>query len=128
VCGKANGTGEIQICNAGHNPPLLARGAGISTLEATGLPLGMFCEGTFTVSKMQMDPGDLLLLYTDGLSEAMNRSEEEYGAERLCDLVQANCTMTPEEFISTCLKDLEAFQSGNPREDDLTVMVIRRKE
>ncbi|MFC1683618.1 SpoIIE family protein phosphatase, partial [Candidatus Zixiibacteriota bacterium] len=47
VCGRANGMGEVQICNAGHNPPLLVQGSKISDLEATGLPLGMFCEGTF---------------------------------------------------------------------------------
>jgi sigma-B regulation protein RsbU (phosphoserine phosphatase) len=126
VCGKANGRGEVQICNAGHNSPLLVQGSKMVGIEATGLPLGMFCEERFSVNQVRMNPGDTILLYTDGLSEAVNGSGREYGTKRLCEIVKQHCSLGPKEVISACLKDLNAFRSGTPRTDDLTIMVIRR--
>jgi len=126
VCGKAGNTGEVEVCNAGHNAPLLVQGSKIANLEATGLPLGMFHDERFTVSKVLLTPGDSILLYTDGLSEAVNKSDLEYGAERLCEIVKEHHLLPPEELISACLEDLRAFRSGTAKTDDLTIMAIRR--
>ncbi|KPL19084.1 MAG: hypothetical protein AMJ92_05190 [candidate division Zixibacteria bacterium SM23_81] len=126
VCGKAGDTGGVDVCNAGHNPPLLVQGSKMVNIEATGLPLGMFCEERFSVSQVRMNPGDTILLYTDGLSEAVNGSGREYGTKRLCEIVRQNCLLAPKEVISACLKDVNAFLSGTPRTDDLTIMAIRR--
>ncbi len=126
VCGKANNKGEVEICNAGHNPLLLARGSKIEKIKATGLPLGMFCEERFSLSEVRLAPGDTITLYTDGLSEAVNTSGVEYGTERLIKIISENRSLPPEKLISACLKDLKTFQSGVPRTDDLTIMVIRR--
>ena len=126
VCGKACSTGEVEICNAGHNPPLLIQGSETKEIEATGLPLGMFCDERFSVSKMELAPGDTILLYTDGLSEAQDTSGAEYGTEKLFELVEEHSSLQPRDLISICLKDLETFQSGIPKADDLTIMAIRR--
>lgn len=72
VCGKANRSGEVEICNAGHPPVLWLSDGGIKSIEATGLPIGVFCEEQFSSCKLQLKSGDSLLLYTDGLSEARN--------------------------------------------------------
>jgi sigma-B regulation protein RsbU (phosphoserine phosphatase) len=126
VCGKAGLTGEIDICNAGHNPPLLLQGSGVKEIEATGLPLGLFCEETFTVGKVRLSPGDTILLYTDGLLESVDASDTQYGAERLYGAATKGHRMAPEDLISMCVEDLNAFCAGTPKTDDLTIMVIRR--
>jgi sigma-B regulation protein RsbU (phosphoserine phosphatase) len=126
VCGKASRSGEVEICNAGHIPPLLIQGTEIKELEATGLPLGMFCNERFSVNTLQLAPGDTLLIYTDGLSEAQDMSGMEYGTERLFECIKTHCSLAPEKLISICVEDLETFRSGSPKTDDLTIMAIRR--
>ncbi len=128
VCGKAGSTGDVELCNAGHNPPLLLQGSKMKDIAATGLPLGMFSEERFKVSRVRMKPGDTIVLYTDGLSEALNRSGREYGTRRLSKIVKENPSLAPKEVISLCLQDLRAFRCGAPRDDDLTLMVIRRRD
>lgn len=126
VCGKAGTSGEIEICNAGHCPPLLVRGSEPTSLDATGLPLGMFCNGQYAAKKLQLTKGDTLLLYTDGLSEAANQSGAEYGAARLSKLAGGCHTLPLRVLIPACLEDLATFRSGAPLRDDLTMMAIRR--
>ena len=127
VCGRASGNGEIEICNAGHCPPLWLRGAEASAIEATGLPLGMFCSAQYPARKISLAPGDTLLLYTDGLSEATNHSDVEYGAGRLSRVALDHRVSGPRPLIHACLEDLAAHVAGAPRQDDLTVMAIRRR-
>jgi sigma-B regulation protein RsbU (phosphoserine phosphatase) len=126
VCGKAHLTGEVEICNAGHNPPLVLQGSKVEEIKATGLPLGLFCEEDFTISKARLDPGDAILLYTDGLVEAIDKTGVQYGAERLHRIVRKGHRIAPDELISMCIEDLNAFCAGTPRTDDLTIMVIQR--
>ncbi|NIN01086.1 MAG: SpoIIE family protein phosphatase [candidate division Zixibacteria bacterium] len=126
VCGRAAKSGEVHICNAGHCPPLLIRGGEITGLEATGLPVGIFGGGDYSVQRLQLNPGDSLLLYTDGLTEAQNRASVEYGTERLASLVRGRHDVPPQALTEVCLEDLKTFLSGTPKTDDLSVMVIRR--
>jgi sigma-B regulation protein RsbU (phosphoserine phosphatase) len=128
VCGKLGPAGTIELCNAGHNPPLVLQGPRLKDLKATGLPLGMFCDGQFTVSRLTLDTGDTLLLYTDGLSEAMDGSDQEYGPDRLAAVVKRNGALAPKDLIAACIEDLRSFQSGAPRSDDLTIMVISKTD
>ncbi len=83
VCGRAAPSGRVELINAGHWPPLLVTEGGVEGLPATGLPLGMFCSGCFCSSTVQLEEGDLLVLYTDGLSGAGDPAGEEYGADRI---------------------------------------------
>lgn len=126
VCGKASPEGDVKISNAGHCPPQLVRRDGTTPLEATGLPLGLFSEASYSVRQVRLDHGDCLVLYTDGLTEAQDPSGEEYGTQRLSGIL-AQCWGLPVEALTKAvLADWEAFLSGNPKTDDLTLMVIGR--
>ncbi|HLK32130.1 MAG TPA: SpoIIE family protein phosphatase, partial [Terriglobales bacterium] len=91
VCGRALASGEVEICNAGHLPPLHIHAGKVTELPSTGLPLGMFCSQEFTLTRINLQAGDGLLLYTDGLTEAEDGSGEFYGPERLQRLVAGHC-------------------------------------
>lgn len=125
VCGKADNSGEVEICNAGHPPVLWLRRDGIERIEATGLPIGVFCEEKFSCHKLRLSPGDSLLLYTDGLSEAHNGSDEEYGIERLSRLARGYHSFPPQSLLGACLEDLKRFSAGARKADDLTMMALR---
>jgi phosphoserine phosphatase RsbU/P len=127
VFGRANKFGEVEICNAGHCPPLLVRAGEVTSIEATGLPVGMFNRERYTVAKLELSPGDSLFMYTDGLSEARNQADAEYGADRLSKLVSDYRNLQSQALIKACLRDLAAFQSGREKIDDLTIMSIRRR-
>ena len=126
VCGRARPSGEIEIANAGHCPPLLLRGGEVTKLDASGLPLGLFWEGDYSARSMKLNPGDSLILYTDGLSESHSHNDEEYGEHRLAQALGRGQFASSGEIIETCLKDLANFQAGAPALDDLTLMAIRR--
>jgi len=126
VCGRAAASGEIEICNAGHCPPLLVRGHQVTSVEATGLPLGMFCDGGYSARRLTLAPGDTLFLYTDGVSESRSASHEEYGEERLASVVAEGRALPLEALVRATMKDLADFRAGAPALDDLTVMAVRR--
>jgi len=126
ICVRAGASGEIEICNAGHCPGLWVRNSGVTRLEATGVPLGMFRTRTYRAQKFEMAPGDTLFLYTDGLSEARSASHEEYGEARIADLLKKCHGLPPTAVLGVCLNDLRAFRADAPSLDDLTMMAIRR--
>jgi sigma-B regulation protein RsbU (phosphoserine phosphatase) len=128
VCGRAAKNGKIEICNAGHLPPLLGRASDVSAINATGLPLGLFCSEEFSMETLQLGKNDLLLLYTDGLSEAENSQGEEFGMQRLVEIVRSRHSQTAEEIVHSCVSRLFDFRSGIPARDDLTIMAIERTE
>jgi sigma-B regulation protein RsbU (phosphoserine phosphatase) len=126
VCGRAGSSGQVEVCNAGHCPPLVIRDGGIMSLQATGLPVGIFGAGEYSATRVQLSPGDSLVLYTDGLTEAKDGAEAEYGAERLVKLVEGRRQLSPQALTQLCLEDLKSFVSGAPATDDLSIMIIRR--
>jgi len=126
VCGRATNDGAVELCNAGHLPPLLVQDGKVSSIAATGLPVGVFCSESFSVSRVQLKKGDTLFLYTDGLSESLDGNGNEYGADRLSQLLNDNCDLAPDAIISLCRHELHAFANGNAPKDDLTLMAIRR--
>jgi sigma-B regulation protein RsbU (phosphoserine phosphatase) len=129
VCGQATSSGLVHLANAGHWPAALTQRGDTTFLSSPGLALGMFCASEYHPSRLQLEPGDFMVLYTDGLTEARNRSEEEYGSERLAARLRnlAGRPLTSARAITmACLEDLAAFRGAAPKGDDLTVMVIRR--
>ena len=114
--------------NAGHCLPLLVREGQIRSVETTGLPLGLIFSGRYRTVKATMAPGDLLYLYTDGLSESRNPAMEEYSDARVSALVAREHRSTPETIIRTTLADLAAFRGGSQKIDDLSIMALRRTE
>ena len=127
VCGRAAASGEVEICNAGHCPPLVIRGHEVTSLEATGLPLGMFCDGSYSARRLTLVPGDTLFLYTDGVSESRSANHEEYGDGRLARVVAESQALPLEALVRIAVKDLADFRAGAPAHDDVTVMAVRRR-
>ena len=126
VCGRAEASGEVEICNAGHPPPLLIGRGEVLPIDPTGLPLGAFCDEQFATSQVRVEPGQAVLLYTDGLSEARDNSGQMYGNERIRGLARGQEGNKPQDLIKTCLKDLAAFRKDVPAGDDLTIMAVCR--
>jgi phosphoserine phosphatase RsbU/P len=126
VCGSLAASGQVEVCNAGHCPPLVLYGDRVTDIGPTGLPVGMFCSAEYSVSRLVVKPGDTLLLYTDGLTEARDRSDAEYGTERLVKVASDHRANGARDLVRTCVNDLAAFLAGAARVDDLTVMAIRR--
>ena len=124
VCGKAAASGEVEICNAGHPAPLLIHGDAVTPIPATGLPVGMFCQERYESTHVKLGKGDRLLLYTDGLSEARNSDDSEYGKDRLLSLLGESRRSPADALIHRVLEDVRTFSSGRPVSDDLTLMAI----
>jgi len=128
VCGWTRPSGELELCNAGHCSPLVARAHEVESLESTGTPVGMLEEQCYRVTRIRLEPGETLLLYTDGLTEACDASGQPYGAERLAQVLHERRSLRPSSLARACLADLHAFLDGAPRTDDLTLMILRREE
>ena len=125
VCGLTKPTGEVEIHNAGHCPAIFAGRGGVFAIESTGLPLGMFVEANSSATCVQLECGDTLFLYTDGLSEARNECDE-YGMDRVITLIRQQAARQPAELIAACIEDLRAFVNGGRSLDDMTVLAVRR--
>ena len=127
VCGRALPGGEVELCNAGHLPPRLLGAAGLRTIGTTGLPVGAFYSLEFASCRLTLAPGDTLVLFTDGLTEARDADQREYGEERL-DAVLRRCAGAPAaELLAACRADLAAHLAGAPPTDDLTMLALRRR-
>jgi sigma-B regulation protein RsbU (phosphoserine phosphatase) len=126
VCGRASCGGELEIGSAGHLPAVLLRKSGVETVPATGVPLGMFSDGQYEIRKTSLEPGDSLILYTDGLSETRNPGGIEYGNERVSRFCAGRHSASPEDLVSAYRNDVSSFAAGGPLTDDLTLLVIRR--
>ena len=126
VVGRAGSDGAMEFVSAGHLPLLHIHANGVTPKESTGMPLGMFRSTRFPLHQFMLAPGDSLLLYTDGLTEAQNHAGEEYGLARVRALAAKNCGTKPDELISKYLSDLHTYGAGLKQRDDLTLLVMRR--
>lgn len=125
VCGRASCDGAIELVNAGHLPPLMLRSGQAMPLVATGVPLGLFYTSSYDVTQLTLERGETLLAYTDGITEARNSLDIEYGPERLMTLAVGRSDCCPEELVRACVDDVTAFTAGLPLVDDRTLMVLR---
>ena len=125
VCGKAAPNGDVEICNAGHCSPLLMSNGEVTAIAATGLPLGMFCEGEYSSAHVKLAKGDRLVLYTDGLSETRDHRDIEYGSARLESLLCESHELCAADVVTRLIEDARTFAAGSPIVDDLTVMAIQ---
>lgn len=123
VCGRANAGGDVEIFNAGHLPVIAVQEGDVRLLESTAFPLGMFREASFPSACLQLCGGDMLFLYTDGLSEASGE-DGEYGIDRLTNLVAGLASCCAVAVISACLDDLRGFASATSGMDDVTLLAI----
>ncbi|MCX6170867.1 MAG: PP2C family protein-serine/threonine phosphatase [Ignavibacteriales bacterium] len=120
--------GNLLYVNAGHPSPLLFHGSEISELRSTGLLFGALPEIELTRGYSNLNTGDILLLYTDGIIERMNNIQEEYGVERLKEIVLTNLDKSPKEIIDAIFYSAEKFGNNKNWEDDATIVVVKRSD
>ncbi len=122
-------SGQLTYCNAGHNPPFLISsqgGDGIHPLESSGMPIGIERGATWTQKTVQLTPGDVLLLYTDGIPEAQNEEGKLFGEHPLASTAQANLGRTAEQIQKAILTEVYEFVGNAPQSDDITLIVLIR--
>ena len=119
-------SGELDYVNAGHNPPYILNSSGFKIVELTrGTVLGGIEHFNYKSLKLQMEPGDILYLYTDGVTEAFNRLGELFGDDRLEALLSANLGADHKQLIKTIITSVAEYASGIPPSDDITMMAIK---
>ena len=122
------GSGVLRYASAGHNPGLLVHGDGTTAwLQATGMPLGLMPVGGYTAAEITLTAGDTVVLYTDGITEANNPEDEEFGEQRLETVCAANRHLPPRELAAALDRELDAFAQGVPYADDRTLVILRKQ-
>jgi sigma-B regulation protein RsbU (phosphoserine phosphatase) len=123
------GSGSVDYVNAGHNPGVVVRAdGGVEHLGPGGLPLGLMPYATFRRERLVLAAGDLLCLYSDGITEAAAGDDEEFGLERLVELLREGRTRPVAELRAGIEAAVEAFTAGEPQGDDQTLLLIRRDD
>jgi sigma-B regulation protein RsbU (phosphoserine phosphatase) len=118
--------GSLRLANAGHNYPLLLNNS-VRELALDGLPLGIDADYTFAEATAQLDPGDVLIFYTDGVIEAFNGAGELFGFERLRQLLHETALRRPRSLTRQIVRAVRAFTGNTPQSDDITLVVLRRR-
>jgi sigma-B regulation protein RsbU (phosphoserine phosphatase) len=120
-------TRTLTYVNAGHNPPIHFHAADgtLAELAATGIAMGVLDDAAYTQETEKMLPGDILVLYTDGITEAENAALEMFGIERLEKIILASSNVSANELCQEILAAVKTFTGDHPQSDDITLMVIR---
>jgi serine phosphatase RsbU (regulator of sigma subunit) len=127
ICVIDSVTGDVVYCNAGHNPPLVIRaGGGVEKLTAGGIMLGIIPHATYQEGRAHLEPGDVIVLYSDGVTEAAQPDDEEFGEDRLAAVVRAHLSDDPDAIISAITGAVAEFTVGAPAADDITAVIARR--
>jgi sigma-B regulation protein RsbU (phosphoserine phosphatase) len=117
--------GRLTCCNAGHNPPILVSGSTVRRLETGGLICGLFEQATYQEETIQLQPGDMLLIFSDGISEAMNAAGDEFGDDRILSCLQQHARADVGEVLECLVQTVATFASGTIQGDDMTAVVLR---
>ena len=125
VVGKAYPEGTLDICVAGHNPPLIFKNDSVISISATGIPVGMFNDTDYGVENLFLEKGDAVLLYTDGLTEATYNGTE-YGEQRIMSQFSTLGKLNSRELINSLLFEHKTYLQNSAAADDVTVAVLKR--
>jgi sigma-B regulation protein RsbU (phosphoserine phosphatase) len=117
--------GELTYCNAGHNPPFVIGPNGVRRLEAGGPVVGLLEFAPFEQETITLVPGDCIVVFSDGVSEALSQSGEEFGDARLLEVSEPAVNGTSQALVERVVASVRAFTKGAAQSDDITVMVIR---
>jgi serine phosphatase RsbU (regulator of sigma subunit)/pSer/pThr/pTyr-binding forkhead associated (FHA) protein len=121
-------TGAVSFINAGHNPPLIVHAAGTTeNLSAGGLPLGIRYDADYSEGRTQLHPSDVLVIYSDGVSEAVSPQGEEFGTERLFRVVSQNLNASAAGIRDRIEAALTKWAQGTPAADDITLVIVKRQ-
>ncbi len=126
--GAMNPDGRLTYCNAGHNPPLIispGNSTQVRRLECGGPIVGLFDAATFEEETVTLQAGDWLIVFSDGVSEAMSASGDEYGENRIVSVVERNKELEPRQLLEALFADVREFTRGAAQSDDITAMMLR---
>jgi serine phosphatase RsbU (regulator of sigma subunit) len=124
-CGILAADGSLVYSNAGHNAPFLVSGSSVRRLETGGVVLGIFDNSVYDEESLALTRGDVIIAFSDGVSEALNEAGDEYGDDRLLAAVMANRHRTPPELLDALLADVRNFAGAATANDDVTMVVVR---
>jgi sigma-B regulation protein RsbU (phosphoserine phosphatase) len=120
-------SGELKFINAGHNPPIVLDKKGkIARMESVGLCLGMFPDVEYKVQTITLHPGDITLLFTDGITESRNKENKEFEEEKLVKLLKKNSKLSAPDLVHQIQNEVATFTSETEQMDDQTVVVIKK--
>jgi sigma-B regulation protein RsbU (phosphoserine phosphatase) len=121
-------TGEVSYCNGGHNPPhiLKKNGEVIELPKSRDMMVGAFDGVKYHEATLQLDKGDAMIMFTDGVTEAMNESREEFGTARLVESLEDVAMRNCKEIIDTVKADIATFVDGAEQSDDITLLAFKR--
>lgn len=117
--------GRLTCCNAGHNPPILISGSTVRRLDTGGLICGLFDHATYQEETIQLQPGDVLLIFSDGISEALNAAGDEFGDDRILSCLQQHAQASVNDVLECLVQTVKTFASGTVQSDDITAVVVR---
>ncbi len=119
-------SGKVRLLNAGHLPPLVLRGGNVEELAHGAPALGLIKSSRFEEQQLELGPGDLLVTYSDGVTEARNERDEFFGDQRLKALIAKSAGISPDRVGEKILEDVDSFVGEAPRSDDLSLVIIKR--
>jgi sigma-B regulation protein RsbU (phosphoserine phosphatase) len=117
--------GVLTYCNAGHNPPVVVRPTGVGQLASGSVPVGLFSSASYSDDRIQLEPGDVLVIYSDGVTEALNLAGDEFGDERLATELMKTRTAPLPDILQGVITAVQSFAAGASQSDDVTVLVAR---
>jgi sigma-B regulation protein RsbU (phosphoserine phosphatase) len=120
-----NPDGRLTYCNAGQNPPVLFSASGVRKLETGGMIVGLFPHATYEQEEVRLSAGDLLAVYSDGVSEALNPTGEEYGDPRIQEVISPNWLEPSDAVLQAVLRSVREFAQEAPQNDDVTALIVR---
>jgi sigma-B regulation protein RsbU (phosphoserine phosphatase) len=123
--GVLDARGTLTYCNAGHNAPMLIGKRGMRRLEEGGLILGVFEDVAYEQATVQLDAGDIIVVFSDGVSEALSAQNEEFGEPRLQQVIEKDLAAGPQEMLEDLLEAVRHFTTGAVQNDDVTALVVR---
>ncbi len=128
IAGLDPQTGILNYINAGHNPPLVGRADGkVEQLESGGFPLGIMPMAEYEVGQIELKSGEALVIYSDGVTEAVNEKDEEFGMERLIEVIRKNLKASASGLRDKVESALSSFTQTTPANDDITLVIVKRK-
>jgi sigma-B regulation protein RsbU (phosphoserine phosphatase) len=119
--------GRLVYCNAGHNPPVLLQRRGVTRLETGGLILGLFPQATYDEETLALEDGDLLVVFSDGVTEAFNAAGEEFGEPQMLACLEGHRGCEPAILLQKILSAVQTFAASAAQSDDVTALVLRYK-
>ena len=120
--------GRMEYCDAGHNPPIIGNGKGqysFLDIKETNAPIGLWPDLEYVGEEMDIPSDSMMLLYTDGLNEAENRQQEQYGEERIIQLMTSHASQNMHDLVEALKADADLFRDGAEQNDDLTMLAFR---